>query len=174
MNEEIMSKRIKVKRFSYKEFLIGLALLIGAAKFSQKGVQLFSFNHSSTASDDEDDGPGAEYWPSICPSPHFEQYMSFSHFKDFQRLLPSIWVDEDRKQKDPWYQFSPAIEEFNQLRATKVKTSRWITADESMSAWKPRKTSLGGLPNISFIIRKPETLGKSRFILKLKFISELY
>ncbi len=66
MNEEIMSKRIKVKRFSYEEFLIGLALLIGAAEFSQKGMQLFSFNHSSTASDDEDDGPGAEYWPSIC------------------------------------------------------------------------------------------------------------
>jgi hypothetical protein len=80
-------------------------------------------------------------------------------------LLPSIWVDEDRKQLDPWYQFSPAIEEFNQLRAMKVNTSRWMTADESMSAWKPRKTSLGGLPNISFIIRKPETLGKSRFIL---------
>jgi hypothetical protein len=116
---------MKVKRFTYEEFLIGIALLIGAAEFSQKGVQLFSFNHSSTASDDDDDddeGPGAEYWPSICPSPHFEQYMSFSHFKDFRRLLPCIWEDEGRKQTDPWYQFSAAIEEFNQLHAMKVKT----------------------------------------------------
>jgi hypothetical protein len=29
-----------------------------------------------------------------------------------------------------------------------------------MSAWRPRKTALGGLPNISFIARKPEPLGK--------------
>jgi hypothetical protein len=28
-----------------------------------------------------------------------------------------------------------------------------------MSAWRPRKTALGGLPNISFISRKPEPLG---------------
>jgi hypothetical protein len=32
-------------------------------------------------------------------------------------------------------------------------------ADESMSAWHPRTTALGGLPNISYIIRKPEPLG---------------
>jgi hypothetical protein len=94
MNEEIISTKMKVKRFTYEEFLIGLALLIGAAEFFQKGVQLFSISHSSTASDDDDEGPGAEYWPSIYPSPHFEQYMSFSRFKDFRRLLPCIWVDE--------------------------------------------------------------------------------
>jgi hypothetical protein len=29
-----------------------------------------------------------------------------------------------------------------------------------MSAWRPRTTALGGLPNISFIARKPEPLGK--------------
>ncbi len=28
-----------------------------------------------------------------------------------------------------------------------------------MSAWRPRSTALGGLPNISFIMRKPEPLG---------------
>jgi hypothetical protein len=31
--------------------------------------------------------------------------------------------------------------------------------DESMSAWCPRKDKTGGLPNISFILRKPEPLG---------------
>jgi hypothetical protein len=29
-----------------------------------------------------------------------------------------------------------------------------------MFAWCPRKTKTGGLPNISFIMRKPEPLGK--------------
>ncbi len=31
--------------------------------------------------------------------------------------------------------------------------------DESLSAWRPRKDKTGGLPNISFILRKPEPLG---------------
>ena len=31
--------------------------------------------------------------------------------------------------------------------------------DESMSAWKPRADKLGGLPNISFVMRKPKPLG---------------
>jgi hypothetical protein len=29
-----------------------------------------------------------------------------------------------------------------------------------MSAFRPRTTKLGGLPNISFVMRKPEPLGK--------------
>ncbi len=33
--------------------------------------------------------------------------------------------------------------------------------DESMSAWHPRKDKTGGLPNISFILQKPEPLGRS-------------
>ena len=38
--------------------------------------------------------------------------------------------------------------------------SSWIKVlDESMSAFKPRTTKTGGLPNISFIARKPEPLG---------------
>eukprot|EP00873_Tetraselmis_striata_P002117 jgi/Tetstr1/422381/TSEL_013221.t1 len=35
----------------------------------------------------------------------------------------------------------------------------WITFDEAMSAYQPRSTKTGGLPNISFIKRKPEPLG---------------
>eukprot|EP00873_Tetraselmis_striata_P006477 jgi/Tetstr1/426741/TSEL_001678.t1 len=31
--------------------------------------------------------------------------------------------------------------------------------DESMSAYQPRATKLGGLPNLSFIYRKPKPLG---------------
>jgi hypothetical protein len=31
--------------------------------------------------------------------------------------------------------------------------------DESMSAYKPRKDKLGGLPNITYMHRKPKALG---------------
>ena len=31
--------------------------------------------------------------------------------------------------------------------------------DELMSAWKPRNTKTGDLPNITYILQKPEPLG---------------
>jgi hypothetical protein len=54
---------------------VGLALIIGATEFSQKGVNLFGSKNAEL--DDED------VWHSIRTSPHFEQYMAFSRFKDF-------------------------------------------------------------------------------------------
>jgi hypothetical protein len=78
--------------------------------------------------------------------------MPFSRFKDFRRFLPEIHVDESKKESDPWYQFSGAVGEFNFIRQTRVKCSSWICADESMCAWRPRTTALGGLPNISFVV----------------------
>jgi hypothetical protein len=79
--------------------------------------------------------------------------------KDFQKFFPEIFVDESRKESDPWFKFSTAINEFNDIRRTNLICSNWISADETMSAWRPRKTALGGLPNISFISQKPEPLG---------------
>ena len=41
----------------------------------------------------------------------------------------------------------------------KVGKSNWVVIDESMSAWRPRTTRLGGLPHLSHVPRKPEPLG---------------
>ena len=76
-------------------------------------------------------------------------------FEDFV-----IFANSQTKDIDPWHQFSGVIEEFNEIRTSRMVCSRWIVADESMSAWRPQTTALGGLPNISFLIRKPEPLGK--------------
>jgi hypothetical protein len=127
INEEIMASKRLIKKFVYDEFLVGLGLLIGAAEFSQCGNELFSLKYMSSDSDHEDDVVGGDYWPSICPSPKFEQFMSFSQFKECRSL-------------------------------------QWISCDESMLAWKPRKTALGGLPDIFFISRKPKQLGKNNVI----------
>jgi hypothetical protein len=152
LNAAVEAEKCKCKKFSEEEFLVGLALIIGAAEFSQKGVDLFGSKNVEL--DDED------VWHSISTSPHFEQYMAFSRFKDFRRFLPAIYSDESKKDTDPWYQFSGAIDEFNLIRNTKFVCSKWICADESMCSWRPRTTALGGLPNISFVVRKPEPLGK--------------
>ena len=37
--------------------------------------------------------------------------------------------------------------------------SEIMTVDESMIAWEPQTTKTGGLPNLSFIKRKPKPLG---------------
>jgi hypothetical protein len=154
INLEVEKTKNKCRKFSLEEFLIGMGLIIGASEFSQKGVELFCGKKP-----DEDDDE-LEQWPSISAAPHFEQYMAFSRFKDFWRFLPSIFADESVKEKDPWWEFSGAIDEFNYIRNTKVVCSQWISADETMCAWRPRTTALGGLPNISFVVRKPEPLGK--------------
>jgi len=97
--------------------------------------------------------------------------MPFRRFKDFLRFLPSTFVNEHKKETDPWYQFSVAIGEFNEIRLSKSVCSQWIVTDKNMCAWRPRNTALGGLPNISFIIQKPEPLGKkkSKMIIYITF-----
>ncbi len=86
--------------------MIGLGLIIGAAEFSQKGVDLFG-NKDSTEEEEEEVGR------SISNSPHFEQYMPFSRFKDFHRFLPALFIDESKKEMDPWYRRSRVIYMFS-------------------------------------------------------------
>jgi hypothetical protein len=150
INEAVLASKAKTRLFSETEFLTGLGILIGAAEFAQRGCDLFSTKDSA----DED-----ELWPTLCGEPHFEKYMSFYRWKEFKRFLPFIYKDESRKDTDPWWEFVLAVEEFNQIRSSKLIGSQWISVDETMSAYRPRKTALGGLPSISFIVRKPEPLG---------------
>jgi hypothetical protein len=139
-----------MRLFSEMEFLTGLGILIGAAEFSQRGCDLFSTKDSA----DED-----ELWPTLCGEPHFEKYMSFYRWKEFKHFLPFIYQDESRKDADPWWEFVLAVEEFNQIRSSKLIGSQWISVDDTMSAYRPRKTALGGLLNILFIVQKLEPLG---------------
>jgi hypothetical protein len=54
---------------------------------------------------------------------------------------------------------SKLIDKFNENRGNIVAASVIKLLDESMSAWRPRKSKTGGLPNLSFILRQPEPLG---------------
>ena len=44
-------------------------------------------------------------------------------------------------------------------RLKNIVSSNHICIDELMSAWRPRKTKTGGLPNLTYVRRKPEPLG---------------
>eukprot|EP00873_Tetraselmis_striata_P020718 jgi/Tetstr1/440982/TSEL_029250.t1 len=52
------------------------------------------------------------------------------------------------------------VEDFNRnMMMLMLIMGVWITVDEAMSAYQPRTTKFDGLPNISFIKRKPKLLG---------------
>ena len=143
----------KVKAFTDKEFLIGLALMIGAADCSEKGENLWTERSTKK---------WKRHWRSVASQTNFGKFMRFYRFKQFKRFVTLIWQVEERQQRkndDPWWQFRDAINMFNQIRRDFVLPSEIIAMDESMSAFRPQTTKTGGLPNISYIMRKPENLG---------------
>ena len=77
--------------------------------------------------------------------------------KQLLRLIPSAFHGDDLE--DPWNAVRPLIDGFNNNRAQRVAASHCKVMDESMSAWRPRTSRLGGLPFLSFILRKPKPLG---------------
>lgn len=48
---------------------------------------------------------------------------------------------------------------FNEIQKENINSSNHICLDELMGAWQPQTTKTGNLPNITFILRKPEALG---------------
>jgi hypothetical protein len=119
---------------------------IAAAEFSQTGKDLFSKGNQKG-------NYKTENWTLLVQHPRFEQYISCSRFKELRHFFPEIWVDHSKKDS------GMAIDEFNSLRRKFVRASKWKVANKSMCAWRPRTTALGGLLNISFVVRKPEPLG---------------
>jgi len=85
--------------------------------------------------------------------------MKHYRFKHFRKFIVHIWEDESGKETNEWWRFQGAVDEFNHLRKNRLLSGFWMLIDESMSAWRPRTSPTGNLPNISFIFRKPENLG---------------
>jgi hypothetical protein len=68
-------------------------------------------------------------------------------------------IIEDDNGKDPWHMVMLMVDGYNKVRHELVAASVCKVLDESMSAFRPRTTPKGGLPHLSFILRKPEPLG---------------
>ncbi len=143
----------KVNLFLDHEFITGFALMIGAGVYSDQGCNLWQAGAGSSKKGNDDYD-----YSSILQKPNY-QWMKNYRFKEFRQFVTAIWRDDSRKNTDPWWEFVSCIEEFNQRRQDILETSVWWLIDECMSAYCPRKTSTGGLPNISYIERKPEPLG---------------
>ena len=155
----------KVRPFTEKAFLIVMGIIIAAAGYNCRGCELWAADDPKIIVCKD-----VKSWRSIIQSPNFGKFMGENRFKEYHKLIASIWEDKDAKESDPWWKFSQAVEEFNQQRWDKITASLWKVEDESMSAWCPRKTKTGGLPNISYVIQKPEPLGRTAlFVLAFLF-----
>ena len=94
-----------IKLFSSREFLIGLALWIGATDCSDKGVNLWEMKANIK---------WKRHWVSISPRAKFNRYMKLYPFKQFRQFIPTVWQGTKRERdSDPWWKFSSAIKEFN-------------------------------------------------------------
>jgi hypothetical protein len=143
--EDIPVSRQRIKIFSKYELIVGCALSVAAAGFSEKGIHLFD-----TQADVD----------SFFPPPSLSTYMKFHRFKVWKQFIVKVNEDKAREQDgDPWWKFATAIAGFNNVRLNRITTSLWDILDESMLSFRPRTTATGTLPNISFIFRKPDPLG---------------
>jgi len=129
-------------------------IMIAAAGYDCRGCKLWA-----TDSQDVPVMADPKTWQSILTGPNFGKFMGENQFKEYRKMIAMIWENDEVKDTDPRWEFSSAVEEFNQQWQNLVQPSIWMMEDESMPAWYPRKTKTGGLPNISFIMRKPEPLG---------------
>ena len=85
--------------------------------------------------------------------------MKLYRFKEFRLFLPKIFKLPMEKDHEPWWVFLSVVKDFNNIRNDNVLSS-WIKVlDESMLAWRPHTSKNSDLPNISYIIQKPEPLG---------------
>ena len=69
------------------------------------------------------------------------------------------FADLTTKHGDVWYMLTDGVKGYNENRRRTIRTGRVYTLDELMAAFRPRTTKRGGLPHLSFIMRKPKPLG---------------
>ena len=94
--------------------------------------------------------------------PDFGQYVPKNVFKAFTSaaafaFCEKKWWYTDKRDRD-WDIFTPVLESFNEKRRA-LFHSVLLMLDESMSAWKPKTSKTGGLPNLTNEPRKPVDLG---------------
>jgi Transposase IS4 len=94
--------------------------------------------------------------------PDFGRFMTCHRFEDIKKVVLEAFSDHSKSAVDPWCFIRPMIKAFNDNRKRTVVDTDFVVVDESMSAFKPRRSTAGkcechpkGLDHLSFIERKP-------------------
>jgi hypothetical protein len=85
--------------------------------------------------------------------------MAEYRFKQIKSCFPFAFQDKTKEAEDPWSMILLMVDGYNKNRHEWVAASARKVLDESMSAYRPQTSGTGGLPHLSFILRKREPLG---------------
>lgn len=153
-NEKNKNNARIINPITEHEFFVFLGILIVACPSGRGGKLLFQ----------EHDDFHKTGIRKATPLTNFSNYIKKRRFEAIRSVFPHAFADQscgDSSQSnyDPWFPVSGLVRDFNNNRKKNVAASKTKVLDETMSAYKPRKGKTGGLPNISYIQRKPEPLG---------------
>jgi hypothetical protein len=140
-----------MKEVSEREWWTFLGIIIAAAPVGKGGERLWE----TRGSRDE-----RTFSTPINLGPKGLEIMPKYRFDTIKKVFPSAFHDHEARRKgDDWYPIGLLVKGFNENRRNTVAASKKKVLDEIMSAFRPRTTATGALPNISYILRKPEPLG---------------
>jgi hypothetical protein len=126
------------------EFLVFIGLLISATLFTECGRDLFA----------------EENVPRLFSSrPNFHLYQGRHRFEFIKTHCPFGFANADQSHRDPWFMCRRGVDDFNATMLNVLMPIDVITPDESMCSWRPRTTSTGRLPHLTYCPRKPEPFG---------------
>jgi hypothetical protein len=135
---------------SQQEWWVFIGILISAGPQGKGGKKLWEKPQSR-------EGNGITM--PINYGPGGLDIMPHYRFKDIKRCFPWSFQDKSKAEEDPWNLVLLMVDGYNKNRRDWVAASVCKVLDESMSAFRPRTSKAGGLPHLSFILRKPEPLG---------------
>jgi hypothetical protein len=92
--------------------------------------------------------------------PNYGNYVQQNYFCAFVSGFPQLWSPSHlwHLEHVPWESFLPLVRAFNHKWGELIRTN-YLLMDKSMSAWRPKSSKTGGLPNITDKTRKPKLLG---------------
>ena len=102
-----------------------------------------------------------DYKP-LFESGNFDYVMRFDRFKRIRSCAHNAFMTEGLTgSRDAWMPFGDFVTEFNKHMSETcyITDQRYYILDESMSPFKPRADKYGGLPHLSYIMRKPMPFG---------------
>jgi Transposase IS4 len=151
-NKKTKKKNVStIRQVTQREFWVFIGLMIAA------GAHQFGGSHLWEKLDHRTD------WTITEPINYGiggKEVMAEYRFQQIRSYFPYAFQDKTAEAKgDPWHMIRGLVDGYNQVRSEWVAASIYKVLDECMSAWRPRTTAKGGLPHISYILRKPEPLG---------------
>ena len=143
LNAAGLRRKATFRQVTPREWVQFWGLILASTQYHAKGKALW-------------DAPPRR---GVRDPPRFDSWMKFWRFDEIRQLVKYSKANLDRVPTDAWSMVRDLIEDFNRTRVAMIRQGCVQVLDESMSAYRPRKDKLGGLPNISYVMRKPKPLG---------------